>query len=285
MNRGYSIKIFLPDGRTEGLKLVEKSNWSGQGVVCPRSMYSEKRDRDEFARTGVYILVGESNGIVPNVYIGEADDIRTRLNNHHSGKESRIEWIEVIFFSSKDGNLNKAHVKYLEWRLIDLAKRANRSNLSNGTAGGKPKLSEADIEEAEGFLDEIRLCIPLLGLDIFETPPSFKESKSHVMLKVSAKGLTSFGYESGSEFIVKKDSPVSVTQTKSIGAGASTLRKLLIGNGVLINEGKSLQFSQDYAFSSASTAASVVLGRSANGRTEWQDENGRTLKTIQESIG
>ncbi|MBI1333745.1 MAG: DUF4357 domain-containing protein [Armatimonadetes bacterium] len=281
MARGYSIRLFLPDGEPEGLKLIEKTNWSGLGVVCPRSLFGAKRNRPEFERTGVYLLVGEGDGVVPDLYIGEADEIRTRLNSH--GKESKFDWQQVVFFVSKDNNLNKAHGRYLEWRLIDLSTKANRAKLHNGNAGSQPSLSEADIAEAEGFLDEMRLCFPLVGLDYFETPPPIKKAVSGSLLKIVAKGLTSHGYEAGSEFVVKKGSQASQKEASSFPSGHKQRRQSLVDSKVLLVEGDHLVFAQDYAFSSPSTAASVVLGRNANGRTEWVDEKGRTLKSIQEA--
>lgn len=281
MARGYSIRLFLPDGEPEGLKLIEKTNWSGLGVVCPRSLYASKRSRTEFERTGVYILIGEGDGIVPDLYIGEADEVRTRLNSH--SKEAKFDWREAVFFVSKDNNLNKAHVRYLEWRLHDLATKANRAKLHNGNAGSQPSLSEADVAEAEGFLDEMRLCFPLVNLDLFETPPSIKATAAGVLLSIKAKGLTASGYEAGSEFVVKKGSQVSLTEVKSIDAGSVQRRKSLRENGVLVPRDGHLEFTQDYSFTSPSQAAAVILGRTANGRIEWCDEKGRTLKVLQEA--
>jgi uncharacterized protein DUF4357 len=60
------------------------------------------------------------------------------------------------------------------------------------------------------------------------------------------------------------------------------LRQELVGNGVMVADGAGYRFSQDYVFSSPSAAATVILGRSANGRTEWKDAQGRTLKALQE---
>jgi hypothetical protein len=277
----YSIRLFHPDGETEGLKLIEKTNWPGLGGVCSGSLYASKRAPGEFECTDVYLLIGDGDGVVPDLYIGEADEIRTRLNSH--SKEAKFDWRQVMFFVSKDNNLNKAHGRYLEWRLIDLATKANRAKLHNGNAGSQPSLSEADIAEAEGFLDEMRLCFPLVGLDLFETPPSIKTTVAGTLLSIRAKGLTANGYEAGSEFMAKKGSQVSLTEVKSIDSGSTQRRKTFRENGVLIEEDGHLVFSQDYAFTSPSQAAAVILGRTANGRIEWCDDKGRTLKAIQEA--
>src|SRR5262245_5436546 len=166
--RGFSLHIFLPDGTPEGLRLVEKSNWTGHGIVCPRSRFKDAKSRPEFDRTGVYVLVGPSeDSDLPTVYIGEGDSALDRLERHFAEKDF---WTSLVLFTSKDDNLNKAHVQYLESRLCTLAREANRSVLDNVTDPQLPSLSEADVAEVEGFLDEMLLIFPLLGLTAFEKP-------------------------------------------------------------------------------------------------------------------
>lgn len=161
----YSIKIFLPGGDPDGLRTIEKSNWSGSGLVVPRSLFGEAKQRKELARTGVYVLVGppEESGL-PRIYVGEGDPIRPRLEQHVAKKDF---WTTCIAFTSKDENLNKAHVQYLEAWLIALATRAKRCVLDNGNAPQLPSLSEADTADAGGFLAEMMLCFPVLGVGVF----------------------------------------------------------------------------------------------------------------------
>ena len=160
-HRPYSIKIFLPNGDPDGLRTIEKSNWSGCGIVVPRSLFGEARQRKELARTGVYVLVGPPEGSgLPRIYVGEGDPIRPRLEKHASEKDF---WTSCIAFTSKDENLNKAHVQQLEARLIALAAQAKRCTLDNGNVPQLPSLSESDAADAEGFRAEMLLCFPLLG--------------------------------------------------------------------------------------------------------------------------
>lgn len=63
----------------------------------------------------------------------------------------------------------------------------------------------------------------------------------------------------------------------------ANLRAALIGKGILKSEGGAFRFTEDYSFTSPSTAAGVVLGRAANGRTEWKTADGRVLKALQEA--
>lgn len=136
--RPTSIRLFLVDGTPDGLRLIEKSNWTGVGLVCSRADYAFARNRDEYSRPGVYILQGAVEGKL-RVYVGEADELRARLDQHAKQKDF---WTTAVAFTSKDANLNKAHVRYLESRLIQLATRARRVELDNGTEPPTPHLSD-----------------------------------------------------------------------------------------------------------------------------------------------
>jgi len=275
---GTSFRIFFPDGPSEGLRLLEKSNWTGHGVFCPRPVFAEAKSRGEFARTGIYVLLGPSGeGELPEVYIGEGDPIRPRLENHQRNLDF---WTTAICFTSKDTNLNKAHVQYLESRLVDLAKAAKRCALQNGNAPQLPSVSEADAADTEAFLDEMLLCFPVLGVTVFEKPE--KKSRKQQTLTLKAKGILATGYESSGGFVVLAGSGVVGEEVPSIHTYVSELRASLLNQGVIEQASSGWSFKQDYEFKSPSTAAAVVLGRNANGRTEWKTPEGRTLKEIQE---
>jgi hypothetical protein len=275
--RGFSIRIFLPDGTPDGLRIVEKSNWTGRGVVCPRSQFREAKARPEFGKTGVYVLHGPSEeGDLPTVYVGEGDPARPRLEQHFARKDF---WTSLILFTSKDENLNKAHVQYLESRLAALAKEAKRCLLDNGNVPQLPSLSEPDTAEIEGFLEEMLLIYPLLGLTVFERPRT-----DHVpdhMLYLKARGITAQGYEAPEGFVVLAGSEVAKDPVPSIHRYMLELRNSLLGRGIIVPDGDGLKLAQDYSFDSPSTASGVLLGRTSNGRVDWKDNEGRTLKEIQ----
>jgi hypothetical protein len=276
--RGYSIRIFLAEGTPSGLKFVEKSNWSGLGVVCPRPRFSSVKDRKEFGRAGVYVLLGPSESSdVPIAYIGEADPVRTRLEQHHSQRDF---WTVAYFFTSKDTNLNKAHIEHLEHRLITLAQSAKRCQLQNGNVPGLPSLSEADQADVETFLDEMLLCFPVLGVSIFEKPEL--KPPTQAILIFSRRGITAKGFESENGFIVLKGSTASNDFVESMQTYAQGIRSNLIKSGVLAVKDDKLEFTQDYEFASPSTAASVVAGASVNGREYWRTNDGTSLKNLQD---
>lgn len=280
MQRPFSIKIFLPDGNPEGLKIIEKSNWTGQGIVFNRSIYLDVRAREEFEKPGVYLLVGNSaeDSTLPLVYIGEADSVKPRFESHYSLKDF---WHLAIFFIAKDSSLNKAHVKYLEARLFEIANKAKLCTFDNTQIPRQPSLSNAEKADAESFLTDMLNIFPLLGLSIFELTKK-KPSNPAKILHISAKGLNGTGYESPGGFTVCKGSKTPLKETVSIHKSIVTLRKDLIKTGVLKKKNDYYEFSQDCTFTSPSTAATVVLARSANGCIEWKDGSGRPLKQMQE---
>jgi hypothetical protein len=278
-NRGFSVRIFIPTGKPEGLRIVEKSNWTGQGLVFPRAEYAEIRQRPELQRTGVYVLWAPSeSGQLPRVYVGEGDPVRPRLDEHFKQKDF---WTQAVVFSSKDQNLNKAHVQYLEARLVALAAEAKRAELDNSNVPQLPALSEADAADAESFLADLLLCLPVFGVTCFEKPKARLAGKLELFLK--AKGIEARAVDTAEGFVVRAGSQAVKEEVPSCLPNASKLRKALRQKGVLEDAGSCYRFSQDYTFSSPSAAADVLLGHSANGRIVWKDAKGRTLKEIQEA--
>jgi hypothetical protein len=275
--RGFSLRIFLADGTPDGLRIVEKSNWIGRAVVCPRSQFREAKARPEFNKTGVYVLRGPSEeGDLPTVYIGEGDPALPRLERHFATKDF---WTSLVLFTSKDENLNKAHVQYLEARLTSLARDAKRCVLDNGNVPQLPSLSEPDTAEMEGFLEEMLLIYPVLGLNVFERPQARQTPERKLFLR--ARGITAEGYEDAEGFVVLAGSQVANDTVPSAHRYLVTLRQSLLERNIIVPDGGTLKLGQDYTFDSPSTAAGVLLGRSSNGRIEWKDSEGRTLKDLQ----
>ncbi|ACS80785.1 GIY-YIG nuclease family protein [Maridesulfovibrio salexigens] len=274
----YSIKMFLPDGDPDGLRIIEKSNWTGVGVVFTRTGYKSALKRDEFQRTGVYVLVGSSeDSSLPTVYIGEGDPVRPRIDSHYAKKDF---WNWGAFFVTSNSSLNKAHVKYLESRLIQMAKEARQCNLDNSNSSSQPNLAEADVADMDSFIQDMLSVFPLVGLSVFEVPEQGEADERH-FFKIKAKGIKAQGYESSKGFVVQNGSECVLKEVPSIHEYLVTLRKDLQNKGVLAeNDGKYL-FTADYVFTSPSTAAGVILGRSSNGRICWKDEDGKTLKQVQ----
>lgn len=165
----YTIRIFVPDGNPEGVRIVDKLNWTGMGIAFPRSRWNEVRLRPQLASPGVYVLVGDDDNEeeLPVLYIGETDGVVARLDQHVIAKDF---WMWGIVFVSTNGALNKAHVQYLEYALVREAKAVGRCRLENANTPRAPSLSESDIADCEGFLREIVQILPLVGVRVFERP-------------------------------------------------------------------------------------------------------------------
>jgi len=136
---GKRVKVFLVDGTPGGLTTAEITNWTGKIVSAPRSNLGELLTRDEAARTGAYLLIGDDPEAVDGLrcYIGEADVIGARLKEH-AGARGKDFWSRAVLIASKDDNLTKAHGRYLEARLIAMARAAGRSTVENGTSPEPP---------------------------------------------------------------------------------------------------------------------------------------------------
>ena len=229
------------------------------------------------------MLGPREDGEGERIYIGEGDPVRPRLENHYANKDF---WTRAVFFVAGPGQLNKAHVQYLEARLVALAVSAKRTPLENGNRPAEPSLSEADQADMDVFLQNMLGILPILGIHAFERSQNPDPRNPFPTLYCQAKGVKATGRDTPQGFIVEAGSHATPDETPSLQehfSYISDMRSELLTNGVLVATDQFLTFTQDYTFSSPSTAAAVVLGRSSNGRVAWKDENGRTLKEIQEA--
>lgn len=281
MSEGYPsfyLRMLLPDGDPDGLKVIEKSNWIGCGLAFSRSLFKKYRNRPELTKPGVYLLFtrDESGN---QLYIGEGDPTLDRLENHFRD-EKKDWWEHVIVFTASP--LNKAVIQFLEARLIQQTKEFGDFKLENGNIPKEPSLPEMDRALCEGFLREMLLCLPVLGIDL-STPKRSRPEEDECLLFLKGKGIQAEGYESLKGFVVKKGSQaVGIDQeTQTIPPGVRSKRKILVDDGTVIVENKFLRFNKDFTFGSPSTAAAFVFGQSANGRDLWKDKNNYSLKILQ----
>lgn len=276
MKFGKTIKIFLIDGEPNGRMSCELSNWSGKAYKIPRIKIKDCSDRNDLTSTGVYLLFGKDEEGKDLVYIGEAENIVKRLNQHLSQKDF---WNETISIISKDENLNKAHVKYLENRLHTIALNAKRYKVENSIIPTQSSISESDRAEMEEFIENIKMLVNTLGHKVFDEKREIKKKQiiDRFYIK-SARGADATGELTSDGFVVYKGSKATNSITASMGFNLINFRKKLMDNGIFTDKIDFLEFSEDYLFSSPSTAAAIVMGRNANGLLEWKLENGKTLK-------
>lgn len=277
--RGRSLELYFVDGTPDGLVTAEMFNWTGHVLMVPRIRLADALKRREAGYTGVYLLMGEDEGRA-RLYIGETEKLSDRLKSHASEKDW---WDRAALVTARDDALNKAHARYLEARLCEIATSLGRA-LENGNVPGGAGLSEAQTANMEGFLDELRVVLPAVGVSVFqdqrrdggkaETLADVPHTDPVFELKNRKHGLTARAQLIGGEFVVLEGSQARVLWSSQASHSYSQLHDELCRSGVLVAtiDGQSRVFSRNFAFASPSAAAAVVTGRPSNGTVEWRVE-------------
>lgn len=275
-----TIKIFLPQGDPKKIRVAELSNWSGKSIASPRSEIELFLKRPEISRPGVYILLGidpESGDSI--AYIGEAEILSERIKQH----KFRDDWNSVIVFFSKDENLTKSHIRYLEGRIIDISSKVGRYKITNKVQSGA-HLPESDQHDMEVFLSKILQLLPILGTELTTPIASLLPEKAVDLLYFSTKNVTATGFRSPNGFVVIKGSSAVLKERESAhtqGVWVISLRQKLISAGTLVQSADCLKFTEDVEFGSPSAAAAVVQGGTAQGTVLWKNKQGKTLKELE----
>lgn len=284
---GKSVRLYLAEGTPQGILTAEIVNWTGHVLSAPRSKLAGLLARPEMGKAGVYFLVGpdpEDNGQT-FAYIGQSENVGKRLTQHNKDDRKAF-WEKTCVITSKDQNLTSGHIKFLESRLIAISAKSSLVTLTNDTAPEASSLPEADIADMEYFVSQLRLMLPLLGLDFLReaatipnptAPIAVKDSvtitRSPVFEIVSPKHkLTATAQEIDGEFIVQSGSQCRASWEGSSGHNYLNLRKKLWDQNriALSTDGKHGVFLEDVSFSSPSAAGAIIYGRASNGRTAWK---------------
>lgn len=278
MNKSATIKIFLPFGDAKGVRTAEISNWSGKAVAAPRSELEHFLAREELSKPGVYILTGvDPDTGKAMAYIGEAESVSDRVKQH----KVKDFWNAAIAFASKDENLTKSHIRYLEGRLIQAALAVGRFVIANNQGSGS-KLPESDLNDMEVFLERITQLLPVLGSEIL-TPVVAAASavEKQILLSCKMKGAVATGFRTPNGFVILKGSSAVKQLRESADNWITSLREQLVTDGSLTTSGEFFVFTKDVEFSSPSAAAAVVHAGNAAGPIAWKDASGKTLKEIE----
>ncbi len=275
-----TIKIFLAHGDPKRLRTAELSNWTGKAVAGPRSEFDSVLARDESQKSGIYFLTGiDPETGKSAVYIGEAESIRDRVKGHLD----KDFWNHIAFFTSKDENLTKAHIRYLEGRLIEQAKQAGRSEVKNSQGSGA-RLPESDREDMEIFLEKIHQLLPVLGVEVL-VPTTINAAGATELeaLSCEIKGIKANGHLTPNGIVVLAGSQAVLNERPSSQKypWALNMRQKLKDDGALTVETDHLFFTKDVEFSSPSAAAAVIHGGHANGLISWKNKYGKTLKELE----
>jgi molecular chaperone GrpE (heat shock protein) len=284
-----TLELFFIDGKPDGMLTAEVFGWTGHILVAPRTRLPEALKRKESSYTGVYILLGEFDE-EQLAYIGEGESIAARIKSHDAKKDW---WSRVVLITSAANNLHKAHVQYLESRLVQEGISAANTKLENGTSPALPGLSEADQANMEAFISQLLMVLPAIRVDLF-TSNAKPDKQSEIVkpqesiesqafeLTLKKEGIVATAILEDGEFIVQRG---SLARAEYIGerSNKSAYWKLydqLIEQGILVTQGKHRAFTQSYAFSSTSAAGAVCTGRSTAGPIAWKVKG--TTKTYKD---
>ena len=286
---GRSLELYFIDGRPDGMLTAELFNWTGHVLLAPRTQLGRALARPEASYAGVYLLLGEQESGDARLYIGEGEDISARIKSHDVNKDW---WTTAVFVTSAANKLNKAHVRYLEARLIEEAKAVGRTPLDNSTSPARPSLSEADVAKMEAFLENLMVVLPAVRVDAFiqrarpsrtsspgPTPsaPSGTSQTPTFHFSVKRHGLHAIARLESGDFIVEAGSTAR-RQWEGATSSYTPLHLELVRSGILRVDGDHCVFTADYAFNSPSAAAAIVAGRSTNGTISWVTAAGQTYK-------
>lgn len=288
---GKKLTVYMIDGTAYGPRLSEIGNWVGKAIYCPRASVNKIINRPEFDNPGIYCLKGDPNdkAFDERIYIGEAENIKTRLKQHLS--DPNKDFKELIFFVSKDELLTKTQIRYLESRLVQLAIEAKSAQIDNGNSPSLPTLHEADISDMEYFLEQIMLILPVMGFKFLISSTASpikkeikKENEIHETYFIKTNTFNATMIETDQGYIVTKGSEAKNKLSPSCTETYINMRKKLLETEIMVESGENLVFAQDAVFNSPSAASNMVLGRNSNGFTEWVNKKGETFKDVQEKI-
>ena len=273
-----TVEMFLVNGTAEGLIIAEMRNWNGKAFKLHRQDVSGC-DEEELSAVGVYFLFGQATKSGdPCVYIGESEDVKTRLLQHiNDAAKEQFDWNTAVCFFGKD--LNKASVRYLEDRLVKIAHGAGRYEVMTQKTFKKMTLKRSDVCAMDEFIFNIKILIRALGYDVLAEQEKI-DSKTRYFVCVGS-GAKATGYPTKDGFVVIKGSIVSdhlVNCFKGQCSANYNKRMELEGSGTIVDR----VFTRDYTFTSPSGASSVVLGRPSNGYDDWRTNGKQKLADFRE---
>jgi len=280
MTFSKTIQMYIFDGNPNGRIMCELSNWNGRVYKISRNEIADFAKRTDAENTGVYFLFGKNDENNDTIYIGEAEKMLTRLRQHL--KDTNY-WNDCIAVISKDNLLNKAHVKYLENKFYLMAQGSGRAIIVNSTVPTCSSISEYDQAMLEEFMSNAKLLVNTLGYKVFESleETAIKQNQNELIFKINAaRGAQAKGIIVTDGFAVLKDSVIASTTTPSMSPALQKLRNKLLEEKIVDSN---FTFTKNYIFTSPSLAAAIVMGRNANGRTEWKTNDQKTIKDFEEN--
>lgn len=283
MAYGKSIELFLVNGSADSLITAELSNWNGKAIKIPRIEVASC-NRDDITQAGVYFLFCKEEDGSDSVYIGEAENVKERLVQHlrdYQAEKEKYYWTTAVIFVGRD--LNKALIRYLENRFVDIARTCKRYTVLTKNTYKNTVMKESQIAVMEEFVDNVKVLINTLGYKVLEPFAHIESNTSSIddeILYLSTGAASASGKVTTEGFVVFEGALLNEkTSTKSLSAGMQKLRQKIMDSDKVQN----LKTTEDILFSSSSAAADCILGYSVSGPQTWKTKEGRTLKEIENS--
>lgn len=291
--RGKSIKLYIMGENYKNLKTAELSNWTGKAYIGQRKHVNVLQKFEELIVPGIYLLISDIEGSYQKkLYIGEADEISNRLDSHFKNKDW---WESFVCFISKDSNLTKAHVRYLEKKLYEIAKDNKTTlELDNLNTPTGSKLPISDCDDMDEFCEHIIFVLKNLGIIDFTKInkvnsvhiKDIEDDDKRVIFYLSVPGPKGVKSEeaklviSNGSYVLLEGSYIRKSKVNSFTShNYARLRKQLEDEGYFV-ECDNMNFyrlSKDLEFNSPSAAAAIVRNSSMNGRKEWKTKSKITL--------
>lgn len=280
---GKHIELFLVDGVPGGMTTAEIAGWTGHVLTAERSELGALLKRAEAQRNGGYLFIADDADAVAGVrcYIGRTESFTRRFPAHSELKSK--EWDRLLIITNKDDSFSEGHWGYLESRLVELARLANRCSLTNGNDPQGRRLSEAAQSDMEAFLEQLQIVLPVLGVNVFRSRETAKTSavqaavSPEFTLTDTRRDVSARAQIVDGEFTILEGSQV-IAKWSAIGKAETTRRAYasyrdehdrLVADGSIVEEKGIGRVERDLRFTSPSRAGAIALGRSCNGRNEW----------------
>lgn len=206
------------------------------------------------------------------------------MRDYQADKE-KYYWTTAVIFIGSD--LNKTLIRYLENRLVEIARESKRYHLLTKNTYKNTVIKETQIAVMEEFINNVKILLNTLGYKVLEPLSRLVPEKNHEKLveideinlrlertiKNLGKRIQADGVRTSEGFVVLKGSHIAEVDDETIPVVLKEQRKTAdIVDGIL---------QEDMLFSSPSYAAMLVIGKGANGLTSWKDSAGKTLKEIE----
>lgn len=294
--RSKNINMFLMDGEVTGKIKCTLSNWTGVIYKIPRIQLGDLKSRDEMKQSGIYFLFGRDEDKQKDVtYIGQAttrkngEGVLLRIQEHT--RDTHADYFnDVIILTTQNNSFGPTEISYLENKFTQLAKEAGRYIVKNGNDPNPGNVTEEKESELDEIVENTLMIIGTLGYRVF-VPMTKKASQdltdnhsTYLYLKrktkKSNKVIEATCERTTEGFVVLEGSQVEIKDSPYLPASLKEMRQNLIASRV-IQDGV---LKEKQLFSSPSYAAAFLLGMQTNGRTDWKDQDGRTLKELEELI-